>query len=163
MAESLEKEKETSQSKNRENDGKYSNWICKRRRAKNDNESIQQDARSKLSGGDNALEKEEKADDPQYAQEPAELHEGSKDDGIETSEKTGDPMEQNRSQGPQEIQNAQKEARKNQNEEEEGMDADTFNVKNRTSYEVLFYKPLWKIVERLVTYKIEHSNFELEM
>ena len=69
-------------------------------------------------------------------------------------------MEQNRSQGPQEIQNAQEEAGKSQNEEEEGMDADTFNVKNRTSYEVLFYKPLWKIVERLVTYKIEHSNFE---
>ena len=163
VAESLEKEKDSSQSKNRENDVKYSKWICKRRRAKNTNESIQQDARSKLSGEDNALEKEEKADDPQYAQKPAELHEGSKDEGIETSEKTGDPMEQNKSQGPQEIQNAQKEAEKNQNEEEEGMDADTFNVKNRTSYEALFYKPLWKIVERLVTYKIEHSNFELEM
>ena len=60
MVESLEKEKETSQSKTRENDGKYSKWICKRRRAKNDNESIQQDARSKLSGGDNALEKKKK-------------------------------------------------------------------------------------------------------
>ena len=39
------------------------------------------------------------------------------------------------------------------------VDTDTFNVKNRTSYEALFYKPLWKIVERLVSYKVEHSNF----